>query len=782
MLDFSKLLDGSIIICPNSVKKELVKIKSKDYPTKNVKFFSKEDLQEGFYFSYGLDAISYLHQKYHYDYDLAEEVLRNLHNITNINDKLSKLCNIYDDLVKNKLLTFNPSFKNIFTNKKVYIYCYPDFDVELENLLKLTNTDCEFISSEADSKYSRVCRCFSDIEQEVYYVMKKIGKLIKRGISLNNIYFYNIPSKYQLILKKQLLNHGIPFEDDSAIYLNETPIFKLYLNLLNEHSFADAYEVLKNDVKYDPFDTLGTLVDLIVDVKEINVSFEHQIELLIYAAKKTKVKKQEYLESIKIVNYDAVLSEEDYVFILGFSLGSYPIIYKDTEFYLDVEKKQLSRNTAILKNKIEEFNLINFIKRTRNLIITFKEKVDKAVYYPSLLIKKLHFKLKKGNITKYRYSLKSSNIEVAKYIDLNISYGAFNKWLNTFTKEELEYHIYDPSFKGVQSYDKNGLLELSYSKMKYYIECPFKYFLCKILKIDEFDGNFDTELGTLFHKILEDSLEKEIDLNNYIDDLNEKFVTNKERYFASKCLPQVLDVIAFNKEFDSTTSFKTILGEQEFKINLDANTIFTAQIDKLLYDEESKCVVVIDYKTGDFTFDPKLTTIGLHLQLPTYALIVKKVHPEFKTIGMYIENILLNKEDLKALNPYKLAGLTNSDIPMIQLIDPTFLQVDEDGKLITKSKFIRALQISKENIEKGLYNFTYPTNLKTEQEINDLEQLTHKHIMECVKKIRSGAFEISPIKDNGLHIDACKNCKFADVCCKTDANYRIMNLKESEAK
>ena len=782
MLDFSKILDGSIIICPTSVKKELVKIKSKDYPTKNIKFLSKEDLQEGFYFSYGLDAISYIHENYHYSYELAEEVLRNLHNITGINDKLIKLCNIYDDLVKNKLLTFNPPFKNIFTNKKVYIYCYPEFDDELKKYLELTKADCEFISCESNSKYSRVCRCFSDMEQEVYYVMKKLGKLIKRGISLNNIYFYSIPSEYQLILKKQLLNHGIPFEDDSTIYLNETPIFKSYLNLLNEYSFVDAYAVLKNDVKYDPFDTLGTLVNLIIDVNEIKVSFKKQIELLIYAAKKTKVQKQEYLESIKIVNYDAVLSNNDYVFILGFSLGSYPIIYKDTEFYLDSEKKLLSRNTAILKNKIEEFNLVNFIKRTRNLIITFKEKVDKAVYYPSLLINKLHIKLKKGNITKYRYSLKSSNIEVAKYIDLNISYGELNKWLNSFTKDELKYHIFDPRFKGVPSYDTNGLLELSYSKMKYYIECPFKYFLSKILKIDEFDGNFDTELGTLFHKILEDSLDKEIFLDNYTDDLNEKFTTNKEQYFALKCLPQILDVIKFNKEFDSTTSFKTILGEQEFKVNLDQNTIFTAQIDKLLYDEESKCVVVIDYKTGDFSFDPKLTTIGLHLQLPTYSLIVKKVHPEFKTIGMYIENILLKKEDLKALNPYKLAGLTNSDIPMIQLIDPTFLQVDEDGKLITKSKYIKSLQISQDNIKKGIYSFTYPTNLKTEQEINDLEQLTEQHIIECVKKIRSGAFEISPIKDYGLRIDACKNCKFADVCCKTDANYRIMNLKESEAK
>ena len=124
MLDFSKILDGSIIICPISVKKELVKIKSKDYPTKNIKFLSKEDLKEGFYFSYGLDAISYIHENYHYSYELAEEVLKNLHNITGINDKLIKLCNIYEDLVKNKLLTFNPSFKNIFTNKQETVKNY----------------------------------------------------------------------------------------------------------------------------------------------------------------------------------------------------------------------------------------------------------------------------------------------------------------------------------------------------------------------------------------------------------------------------------------------------------------------------------------------------------------------------------------------------------------------------------------------------------------------------------------------------------------------------------
>ena len=71
---------GLVTICEGAK----VDYSNHDNYLRAIKFLSKEDLQEGFYFSYGLDAISYIHEIYHYSYELAEEVLKNL-NLT-IND------------------------------------------------------------------------------------------------------------------------------------------------------------------------------------------------------------------------------------------------------------------------------------------------------------------------------------------------------------------------------------------------------------------------------------------------------------------------------------------------------------------------------------------------------------------------------------------------------------------------------------------------------------------------------------------------------------------------
>jgi hypothetical protein len=105
---------------------------------------------------------------------------------------------------------------------------------------------------------------FNDINEEVIYVMNEIGKLISSGVSLNNIYFYTIPSEYKLILKKQLINHKIPYEFNEKIYLIDTPIFKEYLSLLNSLDLIEAYKLLQESIKYDPLDVMGLIVNLIV--------------------------------------------------------------------------------------------------------------------------------------------------------------------------------------------------------------------------------------------------------------------------------------------------------------------------------------------------------------------------------------------------------------------------------------------------------------------------------------------------------------------------------------
>ena len=81
MLDLNKLKNHSIIICPANIKDALVAIKSKDYIVKDFKFITKQELKKNTYFSYDVKSIHYIHKKYNYNYDLAEVILDNLHNI-----------------------------------------------------------------------------------------------------------------------------------------------------------------------------------------------------------------------------------------------------------------------------------------------------------------------------------------------------------------------------------------------------------------------------------------------------------------------------------------------------------------------------------------------------------------------------------------------------------------------------------------------------------------------------------------------------------------------------
>ena len=69
MINLNSLENQSIIICPNSLKKILVKNKSTLSITKDIKFLSKEDLIRGFYFSYDINGIYYVHKTYGYDYN-----------------------------------------------------------------------------------------------------------------------------------------------------------------------------------------------------------------------------------------------------------------------------------------------------------------------------------------------------------------------------------------------------------------------------------------------------------------------------------------------------------------------------------------------------------------------------------------------------------------------------------------------------------------------------------------------------------------------------------------
>ena len=106
---------------------------------------SKQELINGAYHSYDINAVYYVSKKYNYSLDLAEEVLNNIYDISPINNKLSELVDIYKDLLDNKLLKLNKYFKYLFENKKIYVYGYDELDVELKRLFDILNVVPKYI-------------------------------------------------------------------------------------------------------------------------------------------------------------------------------------------------------------------------------------------------------------------------------------------------------------------------------------------------------------------------------------------------------------------------------------------------------------------------------------------------------------------------------------------------------------------------------------------------------------------------------------------------------------
>jgi len=775
-MNLTLLKDNSIIICPFSIKKSLIEKISKENPLLHVKFISKNELLEGAYFSYDYKALNYVKRTYNYSYENSEEILNNLMGIKNYNDKLDELKMIYDDLCSKKLLKSNHLFKKLFLNKNVYVYGYSSKDIELSEALNIIGISCVYLENNTDNGYRHTVYKFNEIEKEVSYVFNEISKLIEKGVSLNNIYLYKVPSDYNLIVKKYMNYYALPIELDEDIYLYDSPLYKKFVAYLSELEIEKAYEKTLNENPVDSLGALNKLARNIVDINELKLDKEEFVELLNYVSKKTKLKNITYKESIKICDCDSVVKNDDYVFMLGFSLGSYPVISRDVDFFMDEEKEVLKKNTSTIKNEIAKDKLVNFINNTKNLIITFKEKIGKSVFYPSLLIEELNIELKEGVVNSGRYSSAASKLEVARYKDDLDNYAIDNEYINTFNDEELNYKKYDYHYKDIPNYNYDDKIVLSATQIERYNRCNFRYFIEKVLNVKEYEDTFYAKLGTLYHLVLEHSLSKEIDLNDYKGYIEKEFPTFKERFFVNRLLPQVLEVIKKNKDFDEHSFFSTREDkEKEVSFEIDKNTFLYGKIDKMIRDTGSKDIAIIDYKTSDFKFDEKKVPYGLGMQLPIYSVLLKHEYSDYDIAGMYIQNVLINpftqKEDDK---PYYLSGISVADGDVLKRLDYSLNRKDEDGKPIPNSEFILGIRLKKDGTPYSVGPFISKENM--EKMIED----TKKQILEINNNIRTGKYDIEPVVYDKEKNPPCKHCGYKDICFMKKADIKVVGKVEED--
>lgn len=747
------LTDNTLLVVPNDIKEDIILEVIEEKPLVNIKYSSLENLRRSF-FEYDEKAIYYLMKHYNLKYEVALIYLDNmlyLKKKSYDNEKLNNLLKLKVE-VKNLIKTRKINFDNIV----VYGYGLSNFDLELLKDKKITMVK---------DKGSYIHNCvyeFKTINGEVEFVFDKIAELIKQGIGINKIKLMGVTNSYYSILKRMGYFYNIPISIPNDINLYQTTIGKYFIDNLSDTVIDEIKEKFTNQ------DIINKVIDIYNKYVEYDINDIK--DLIIYDLKHTKIKNKELKNSVKLISFDSKVSDDDYVFILGFNYGSIPVIYKDEDFFNDEEKKLLGLFTSQELNKLEKMKIIDKINSIKNLYITYKLQDNKEKYLISNLNEELNLKIIKDYKSSFNHSDLYNQIVLSSSLDKLIKYGVKDENLVYLNNYDLNYRKYDNKYNKIENEDLlkylNDNLLLSYSSIDNYYKCSFRYYLNNILKVNKFEETYQTVLGSLFHYVLSkaftDDFDFEKEYQTFLDNQKYQF-NNKEIFFIEKLKNELKFIIDTIKKQYQNLNLNQALYEQ--KIFIDKSTsikvTFMGIIDKILYKEEDNQTIlcIIDYKTGNPILDIDNTKYGLEMQLPIYLYLSKEL--KFKNIkiaGFYLQKILnneINKDnnhsylELKE-NNLKLQGYTNDDLNILEKFDKTY----------ENSQVIKSLKTTSNG-------FSHYSKMINDEEIGKLIEIVDEKINFARDNILNGSFDINPKRLDGENI-GCLYCPFIDICYRQE--------------
>lgn len=755
------LENNKIYVVPDNIKKELLLELSKKKILVNIKFYTLKELINNLTFKYDEKAIYYLMDKYNYKYDNAKTILDNLYYIEDKEYNNKKL----DDLVKikkeiNDLLIYNPVFKDYISNKKVFIYGYHFIDKFDLNLLK--DIDYEIINKKEEN-YEHEIYAFNNILEEVIFVSNKIRELIDKKVPLNKIRIIDLPEEYSFILKEVFRMQKININlDKESIYSS---------NIVQKYLELEDINKLEIDTKDE--DSVYIYNKIIEVLNKYHFIEDKSIkkEILINEFKNLKNNKK-YNNEIGIEPIDHI-NDDEYAFILGFNDGNFPKVFKDEDYFSDKEKEILGMSTSIEKTNNERNNMLNLIRSTKNLIITYKNKSTFNEYYPSTLIKELGYEVIKDIDNNYSYSNDLNKLKLSIDLDKYVKFLEKSDELSILFSnyEDIDYNKFDNRFKGINKNDYHEFIKnkltLSYSSINNFYQCKFKYYLNNILKIDKFETTFEIFIGSLFHHVLEKCFDEDFDFEKTYNEFLTEEYSPKEEFFLEKLKKDLLFVIETLKKQMTYTNFKNYKYEARYEIDKSTslNIKFLGFIDKLLINEENDktYLLIVDYKTGEPELKLNNCYYGLDMQLPIYLYLSKNSDiKNLEVVGFYLQHILtknLKLEPNKTIESQKeealkLQGYTISDEDIISKIDNTY----------ENSNLIRSLSKTKTGFSKN-------SKLLTRKDMDNLYKLVDKKINEARDEIIDANFEIDP-KRIGKDNVSCTYCKFKDICFMNESNVK----------
>lgn len=729
------------VICPNNVKKDILKKLTKEKKIINIKFYTLEEFKNKYFGTYNEKAIYYLMEKYGYKYDVALTYLKNF----NSNEILKKELFDNDLIVKEKI--------NI---TRIIVIGYNKIDKYI--LDEISKYDLQIITNKQNDYQNKVYE-FDTIESEINFTINKIIDLLKTT-DINNICLVNVGSDYELILKRLFKFYNIPINLNTKKSIYGTKIVQDFLKNLKEKR---EYILIDNEVSEQIVNVINKYAFAEID--------DTLIEIIESVLKNTYILDKKYENAINIVDIEDIEDTKHY-FVMGFNEGVLPKIYKDEDFLSDQEKSKLGILTSIEKNILDKELVKNKISQS-NVTLTYSVQ-DK---YPSSLIEEMNMEVIKDE-TEYHNSDTYNKLLLSRKLDNLIKYNEIDNNLDLLYSnyKDIDYLKYDNKFTGIDKdkfykYIDNKLL-LSYSSIDNYNRCGFKYYINNVLKLNQFNETFMTYIGNLFHYILSIYNNKDFDFEKEFSKfINNKEFNKKEEFFINKLKKDLLFTIDTIKKYDSYSTLDESLYEEKIYINKDKNikVTFMGIVDKIKYKKESDktIVAIIDYKTGNPSININNSIYGIDMQLPIYLYLVKNSKLDnIEYAGFYLQKIVHNKlsynkdkdynDELEKL--YRLEGYSTDDESLLNIFDKTYMH----------SKMIKGMKVS----SNGFYAYTKTLN---KENINELINLVDKKIEESRDNILEAKFDINP-KKIGFDLVGCEYCTFKDLCFKKEQD--IVKLEE----
>lgn len=757
-----KDLDNILLICPNEEKINILNDLEKENNLHNIKFMTKEEFCNNYFFSYDEKTLFYLLEKYNFNLDVAKVYIKSLYpiDIKNEyeNEKLKFLRNLKQELLDNNLITLNDAFKEYLKGKKIIVKNYYNLDKYEEEALGFKVTPKE------STLNCSVVEC-ETLEDEVNDVCLKIIDLLNNGTDINKIFLYNVSSDYLYTTYKLFEYYNLPINLDIGSSIYSSKIVNDFLKT-KEIDLSSSNNITRK------------LVNILNDLSDIDNTKKSYETLLIDKLKSTSLKAKKIENAVNIKDiYKCSIKEDEHIFVLGFNQDILPKMEKDIAYITDSMKNEVNMYTTKEKNRRNKKILIEILSNIKNLHISYKKSSPFSSFYPSSLIKDLGLNIIKPKEDSFNSSNLYNELRLGEKLDQFYKYKEFDTSLNTLNSNyQIPYRNYSNDFTYIDSnlYLNNIKypLNISYSSMDDYSKCGFKYYIKNVLKLSNYEEKFPNFIGNLYHRILSlyerTNFDFENEFNKYLEN---KELTFKERMLLIKIKKELIDLIEKLKRQKLLTGYDNSYLEKKIEIPLNKKVpiIFKGFVDKIMYFENY--FSVIDYKTGTVDTNIEPMKYGLNMQLPIYLYLIKhsSLFQDSHFTGIYYQNILFNyptcvneEEYLKVTKDrLKLQGYSTEDTSRLSRFDSTY----------EKSEVVKSMAYSE---EKG---FTRGAKVISDTVVDNMVKYTEYYINETTDKILEAKFDINPKYYNGTNV-SCEFCEFKDLCFVKDKDIKYLEKQE----